>query len=328
MHGTMWHARILETAVPMARDMNDTLVFVRVVQEGSFTAAAHALQMPKTTVSRRVYELEKYVGSQLLRRTTRKLSLTEAGAIYFEQCRGIAGTLEAAESAVHRLRDGPRGWLRVTMPYSFGVDWFAPLLPGFRARYPDVKLEILASHATLDLVQDEIDVALRLGELPDSSLVARRLASFPSGTFVSPLYLKRSGTPEMPESLRDHQTLALHQARRDVGYVWPLRKGSGKHRAYLINPVIVASDPALLFDALCGGAGISLAMELSMAAEVKAHRLVRVLPQWVGPPQDLNALSTRERMPSPKVQAFIAYLKERLQFDARRESTSMSRKTV
>jgi DNA-binding transcriptional LysR family regulator len=97
--------------------------------------------------------------------------------------------------------------------------------------------------------------------------------------------------------------------------VWPLRKGSGKPRGYLIDPVVVASDPALLYDALCQGEGISLAMEQSMAMDVKARRLVRVLPQWIGPPQDLNALSSRERMPSPKVQAFISYLKERLRFD-------------
>jgi DNA-binding transcriptional LysR family regulator len=308
-------AQTVEGTLIMARDMNDTLVFVRVVQEGSFTAAARALQIPKTTVSRRVYELEKYMGAQLLRRTTRKLSLTEAGAIYFEQCRSIASTLEAAEGAVQQLRDGPRGWLRVTMPYSFGVSWFAPLLPGFRAIYPDVRLEIVASHATLDLVDAEIDIALRLGELPDSSLVARRLASFPSSMFASPAYLRHAGAPETPEALRDHPTLALHQARRDVGYVWPLRRGSGKPRGYLIDPVVVASDPALLYDALRQGEGISLAMEQSMAMDVKARRLVRVLPEWIGPPQELNALSSRERMPSPKVQAFISYLKERLRFD-------------
>ncbi|MDM0009392.1 LysR substrate-binding domain-containing protein [Variovorax sp. J22G73] len=108
----------------------------------------------------------------------------------------------------------------------------------------------------------------------------------------------------------------MHQARRDVGYVWPLRQGAGKPRGYLVDPVVVASDPALLHDALCGGVGISLAMERSMAADVKARRLVRVLPQWVGPPQELNALSSRERMPSPKVQAFISYLKEHLTFES------------
>lgn len=226
----------IEEVTAMRRDVNDTLVFVRVVQEGSFTAAAHALQIPKTTISRRVLELEKHVGAQLLRRTTRKLSVTEAGAIYYEHCRGIAATLEHAEGEVHKLRDGPRGWLRLTMPYSFGVDWIAPLLPGFRTRYPDVKIEIVASHATLDLVESEIDIALRLGELPDSSLVARRLASFPSGAFASPAYVKRAGLPPSPEQLCDHRTLTLHQARRDVGYVWPMRKGTGKPRGFIVHP--------------------------------------------------------------------------------------------
>jgi DNA-binding transcriptional LysR family regulator len=313
MDGTM-RTDAIEEVTAMRRDVNDTLVFVRVVQEGSFTAAAHALQIPKTTVSRRVLELEKHVGAQLLRRTTRKLSVTEAGAIYYENCRGIAATLEHAEGEVHKLRDGPRGWLRLTMPYSFGVDWIAPLLPGFRARYPDVKIEIVASHATLDLVESEIDIALRLGELPDSSLVARRLASFPSGTFASPAYVKRAGLPQSPEQLCEHRTLTLHQARRDVGYVWPMRKGTGKPRGFLVHPVIVASDPFFLHPALLQGEGISLAMEMSMAADVKARRLVRVLSGWWGPPQELNALSSRAHLPSPKVQAFIAYMREQLRF--------------
>lgn len=303
----------IEEIAAMRRDVNDTLVFVRVVQEGSFTAAAHALQIPKTTVSRRVLELEKHVGAQLLRRTTRKLSLTEAGAIYYEHCRGIAATLEHAEGEVHKLRDGPRGWLRLTMPYSFGVDWIAPLLPGFRARYPDVKIEIVASHATLDLVESEIDIALRLGELPDSSLVARRLASFPSGAFASPAYVKRAGLPHR----RSNCATTAHSRciRRVVtwGMCGPCARARAS-RAGFVHPVIVASDPFFLHPALLQGEGISLAMEMSMAADVKARRLVRVLPAWWGPPQELNALSSREHLPSPKVQAFIAYLKEQLRF--------------
>jgi len=125
----------------------------------------------------------------LLRRTTRKLSVTEAGAIYYEHCRGIAATLEHAEEEVHKLRDGPRGWLRLTMPYSFGVDWIAPLLPGFRARYPDVKIEIVASHATLDLVESEIDIALRLGyDSPGAfaTMFRKHFGQTPSQFFAEP----------------------------------------------------------------------------------------------------------------------------------------------
>lgn len=293
----------------MIRDLNDTLVFVCVVRLGSFTAAAHALQIPKTTVSRRVRELEQAIGVQLLRRTTRQLSLTEAGAVYYEQCKSIADTLEHAERAVHQLRDGPRGWLRVTVPFSFGVSWFAPLLAGFRQAYPEIRLEILASHVPLDLVGEEIDVALRLGALPDSSLIARRLASFATGIYVAPEYLARHGAPQTPEELLHRQTLTLHQARRDVGYVWPLRREGGRLRDYRVEPSILANDPALLHDALLAGEGLSLAMDQSMKTDVQAGRLIRVLPEWIGPPQDLNAVTAREHLPSPKVTALIGYLK-------------------
>ncbi|MGF6130976.1 DNA-binding transcriptional LysR family regulator [Pseudomonas frederiksbergensis] len=300
------------TGISMIRDLNDTLVFVRVVRLGSFTAAAQALQIPKTTVSRRVRELEQAIGVQLLRRTTRQLSLTEAGAVYYEQCKDIAATLEHAELAVHQLRDGPRGWLRVTVPYSFGVSWFAPLLAGFRQAYPEIKLEILASHVPLDLVGEEIDVALRLGVLPDSSLVARRLASYATGIYAAPEYIERHGAPVTPDALIEHRTLVLNQARRDVGYVWPLRKAGAKLRNYRVEPTIIANDPALLKDALLAGEGLSLGMDRSMQIDVEAGRLCRVLPQWIGPPQDLNAVTAREHLPSPKVTAFIKYLKERM----------------
>ncbi|WP_085630500.1 MULTISPECIES: LysR family transcriptional regulator [unclassified Pseudomonas] len=293
----------------MKRDLNDTLVFVQVVRLGSFTAAAHALQIPKTTVSRRVRELEQAIGAQLLRRTTRQLSLTEAGAVYYERCQSVADTLEQAEHAVQQLREGPRGWLRVTVPFSFGVSWFAPMLAGFRQRYPQVRLEILASHVPLDLVGEKIDLALRLGALPDSSLIARRLASFPTGLFAAPAYLEREGHPAGPEELMRHRTLTLHQARRDVGYVWPLRRAGGRLKDYRVDPQILANDPALLRDALLAGEGLTLAMEQSLDEDVRAGRLVRVLPEWIGPPQDLNAVTAREHVPSPKVTALIAYLK-------------------
>ncbi|WP_095920392.1 LysR family transcriptional regulator [Pseudomonas sp. QTF5] len=293
----------------MIRDLNDTMVFVHVVRLGSFTAAAHALQTPKTTVSRRVRELEQAIGVQLLRRTTRQLSLTEAGAVYFDQCKEIAATLEHAERAVHQLRDGPRGWLRVTVPYSFGISWFSPLISGFRQAYPEIQLEILASHVPLDLVGEEIDVALRLGVLPDSSLVARRLASYATGIYAAPQYIEHHGQPATPDALIEHRTLVLHQARRDAGYVWPLRQAGAKLRNYLVEPSIIANDPALLRDALCAGEGLSLGMDHSMQADVEAGRLYRVLPEWIGPPQDLNAVTAREHLPSPKVTAFIGFLK-------------------
>jgi DNA-binding transcriptional LysR family regulator len=298
----------------MPRDLNDTLVFLRVVEAGSFTAAALALQIPKTTVSRRVRELEAHLGARLLHRTTRKLRLTEAGAAYFEQCKGIAQQLDDAENLVQRIRGTPGGWLRVTLPYSFGATWIAPLIAGFCTRYPDVRLDILATHVPLDLLDTEVDVALRLGALPDSSLVARKLGSFSTSLYASPEYLERHGSPESPDELRHLPSLALHQARSDSGYAWPLRKAGRKPRHYALDPVIVASDPVLLLDAARAGKGITLAMDASMTPEVQAGHLCRVLPEWIGPPQDLNALFPRERVPSPKLQAFVQYMKTHLRF--------------
>ena len=297
----------------MAADLNDTLIFVRVVQAGSFTAAARLLKMPKTTVSRRVMTLETQLGAQLLHRTTRRLGLTEAGGLYYAHAQDMVRQIDEGEAAVHQLQAGPRGWLRITLPYSFGVAWIAPLLADFRATYPDVRLEILASHVPLDLVADDIDVALRLGVLPDSDLVARRLGSFATGVYASPVYLRSAGEPMHPSELDDHVTLTLHQARRERGYAWPLRKEGGRTQYFAVDPVIVASDPGLLHDALCAGQGISLAMHQSMAVDVKAGRLRRVLPEWTGPVQDFNAVFPRGAVASPKVRAFVDFLRERLE---------------
>src|ERR1700749_2280405 len=157
----------------MTSDLNDTLTFVKVIEGGSFTAAPRELRLPKTTVSRKIRELEQRLGAQLLHRTTRRLGLTEAGTIYFQHCKHVAQALTDAEAAVSQLQGKPRGTLRVTSSYSLMVSLIAPLLGEFRELYPDVNVDLVLSHRTLDLVNEEIDLALRMGTLPDSSLVAR-----------------------------------------------------------------------------------------------------------------------------------------------------------
>ena len=136
----------------MSHDLNDTLIFVKVVEQGSFIAAANVLRLPKTTVSRKVQELETRLGAQLLHRTTRKLGLTEAGNVYYEHCQRIARELSEAASAVSQLHAGPRGWLRFTAPYSIGIDKIAPLLGEFHAQYPEIRVEMLLANDTLDLI--------------------------------------------------------------------------------------------------------------------------------------------------------------------------------
>src|SRR3954468_5120300 len=188
----------------MQRDLNDTLVFVKVVELGSFTAAAKALQLPTTTVSRKVRDLETRLGAQLLHRTTRKLGLTEAGNVYFEHCQRIARELDQAESAVGELQGGPRGWLRVTTTHALGATWIAPLLGEFHDRHPQVRVELLLSNDHLDIIAGEIDVALRVGTLADSNLSARKLSVLRSAVYTTPGYIERFGEPSHPDELIHH----------------------------------------------------------------------------------------------------------------------------
>ena len=299
----------------MARDLNDTLIFVKVVEHGSFISAARALRVPKTTVSRKVQELETRLGTQLLHRTTRKLGLTEAGGVYFEHCQRIARSLDEAESAVGQLQGAPRGWLRFTAPYSVGIMWIAPLLGEFHARHPQVRVESVLTNEPLDLIDKEIDVALRIGNLPDSSLVARRLAVFRTQVYASPLYLAREGEPQHPDDLQRHRTLAMRKFHGNGGYVWPLSDGS-RSIDFRVDPILVANDPAALTGALLSGEGLMLASDVSVKAYAEAGHVQRVLAGWTGPELDFNAVFPRGRVQSPKVRAFVDFLVERLTFDA------------
>lgn len=298
----------------MTRDLNDTLVFVKVVEAGSFIAAAKALRLPKTTVSRKVADLEMRLNAQLLHRTTRKLGLTEAGNIYFEHCQRIARELDEAESAVGQLQDGPRGWLRVTAPYSLGIEKLAPLLGEFHARHPEVRVEMLLSNEPLDLIDKEIDVALRIGPLPDSSLVARPLATLRAQVYASDDYVQRHGEPLHPDDLQHHRTFGMQKMRRNGAYYWTLTDG-GRMTEYRIDPVMVANDPAAMRGALLCGEGIMMALDVMVRPFVQAGYVRRVLAGWTGPEYPLNAVFPRGRMQSPKVRAFVDFLVERFNMD-------------
>ena len=299
----------------MARDLNDTLIFVRVVEHGSFISAARALRLPKTTVSRRVQELETRLGAQLLHRTTRRLGLTEAGSIYFEHCRQIARSLDEAESAVSQLQGGPRGWLRFTAPYSVGITWIAPLLGEFHALHPEVRVEMLLSNESLDLIHKEIDVGLRIGTLPDSNLVARRLAVFRTQVYASPGYIARYGEPRHPDELQQHRALAMQKSRRNGDYAWTLSDGE-RTADYGVDPILVANDPGALTGALLCGEGLMLASDVTVKRYVEQGYVQRVLAGWTGPELDFNAVFPRGQVQSPKVRAFVDFLVERLNFDA------------
>ena len=240
----------------MAHDLNETLIFVKVVEQGSFIAAANALGLPKTTVSRKVQELEQRLGARLLNRTTRRLGLTEAGSIYHEHCQRIARGLEEAESAVAQLQSGPRGWLRFTVPYSIGITWIAPLLGDFQAQYPEIQLDMHMGNEKLDLIAGEADLALRIGTLPDSNLVARKLGSLRTQVFASQSYIEQHGEPLHPDDLQHHRTLVMRKSHNaNNRFIWSLTDGRAL-RDFPVNPQLVANDPAALNWALIKGEGL------------------------------------------------------------------------
>ncbi|MGQ0656864.1 MAG: LysR family transcriptional regulator [Chromatiales bacterium] len=307
----------------MSRNLNDTLMFVKVVESGSFTAAARLLGVPKATLSRKVQLLEQDLGARLLKRTTRRLGLTEAGALYYEYCARIGRELAEAEAAVTQLHGTPRGWLRFTAPYSLGSDAIAPLLPEFMALYPEVRVEMLLSNENLDLVSTDMDLALRVSKLQDSTLAARRLGIIYSQTYASPLYLERHGEPLQPADLEHHRTITLNRYRRSSRFVWPLTL-QAEQVEVVVNPVFVVNDPSSINAALLNGMGIGLMPEPFAVPALIDGRLRRVLVPWSGPAVELNAVFPPGRMHAPKVRVFVEFLIAQLDIERLAQTTHAS----
>lgn len=299
----------------MLQDLNDALIFAEVVERGSFIGAARQLRLSKTTVSRKVQELERRLGARLLHRTTRHLGLTEAGAVYFDYCNRIARDIREAESAVQRLEGTPRGWLRVTAPFTMCTEFTAALVRDFRDLYPEVKIELVLSNERLDLVAQQIDVALRVGPLPDSSLVARPLARYRSFVYASDGYIARHGEPREPADLAFLPTLAKHSDRRGQRHVWELRKGTQRQEVE-IDPIAIANDPFVLRGLLIDGSGLMLASEIVACLGPEERHLRRVLDGWEGPEVELNAVFPAGTLVPPKVRTFVDFVVERMRLES------------
>lgn len=288
-------------------DLNQMLVFVRVVQAGSFSAAARQLEMPKSTLSRRVSELEARLGARLLQRTTRKLGLTDAGRIYFDHAARIVAEAQIAEQSVGHLESAPRGLLRVTAPLSFVV--LAPIVSQFARTYPDVQLDVVCADRQVDLVDENFDVAIRAGELKDSTLVARSLGTFKRVVVAAPSYCKENGTPKTPADLEKHACITFGAGISPN--TWTL--GTGEHRVEIrVTPRLTANDLDILRTAALDAIGIAFLPEFACAADVRKKRLLHVLPEWCSAETQVHAVYPTARHLSPKVSAFIDLVRERL----------------
>jgi DNA-binding transcriptional LysR family regulator len=288
-------------------DLNEMLVFARVVQAGSFTAAAAALGMPKSTVSRKVSDLEERLQSRLLQRTTRKLSLTDVGRTYYDYCARIVGEIEDAERAVSTLQETPRGLLRVTAPIN--VAFLGPIVSDYLKRYPEVRLDLFCTGRAVDLVEERFDLGIRAGALADSTLIARRLGSAKWLLVATPGYLKRRGRPRSPDDLSKHDCL-LFGAGPDSGGLC-LENGERSVQV-AFSPRLTVTDIDVVYAVATAGLGIAVLPAFRCVEDLGARRLARVLADWNVPSTPVHVVYPSTRHISPKVKSFIDHLHARM----------------
>lgn len=280
--------------------------FLRVVDSGSFTAAADQLELTTAQVSRLVTDLEKRLGAKLMQRSTRQRTLTEAGTDYAERCRDVLALVEEAEAEVLGQATIPHGRLRVQCMVNFGQRYVAPMMGGFCASFPQLTVEYSTSQYVPDLLARGVDVSLYLAEsLADSGVIARRLGTTFSVLCASPDYLARHGAPTSPTALADHATLRL--VNPSVHPEWNLVDALGEHHQLTHRGKLVADTPDMLLDVTLRGAGITLLPLFTVIEAVRAGRLVRVLPQWRSPDIGVYALLLSRQFLSAKTMAWLEW---------------------
>jgi DNA-binding transcriptional LysR family regulator len=287
----------------------EMMTFAKVVETRSFSAAAHALNTSKSLVSKQVSGLEAALGVRLLNRTTRRMSLTEIGAAYYEHCARIAQEIDAAAQTVTQLQMEPRGVLRVTAPVIFSSMHLAPALQSFLERHEQVQVELDASDRVVDLVEEAVDLAIRITDQPTPTMVARRIAPVRWVTCASPAYLKRHGMPQTPQDPQHHQCL-LYQGIPALHNGWRYRVGSRETTLHVSGRCRVNNSEVLLQLALAG-MGIVMYPTYILGPYLKSGRLTQILPDSVANPDTaLYATYLPNRYLQPKVRAFIDHLIE------------------
>jgi DNA-binding transcriptional LysR family regulator len=286
-------------------DLAQILTFVRVVRTGSFAAAARQLKVTGSVASKHIAKLEQELGMRLLNRSTRKLSLTEAGEAYYGHCERIVEEVENSQRALAELKAMPQGLLRVTAPVPIAAR-LGPLLREFLARYPGIKLELDPSNRVADLAAEGFDVALRVARSRPPKLVARLLGEIHVRLCAAPAYVRREGAPRHPAELARHNCLNMPSAM--PGGVWPFVRG-GERLEVAVRGTVQSDAVEALYDLALAGSGVTLLPEGMVSGDVRAGRLVALLPDWrLEPGASLYAVHLPTRHVAPKVRVFIDYL--------------------
>ncbi len=286
---------------------NDLLIYARVAEAGSFSRAAERLGLPKSTVSRRVALLEERLGERLMLRTTRRLALTEFGAQLLEHARQVVAEVDAVRALSEFRQARPSGRLRVSMPSDFAILLLGDMLSAFSAMHPAVSLDLDFSPRRVDLLGENFDLAIRIGDLPDDSLLAaRRIAVFSCGLYAAPAYLAEHGEPDAPADLAGHLTVRLLRANGEAA-PWTLLRADERWEG-LPPGRVTANSPELLIRLACAGGGIVAVPEYFARPAVREGALRRVMPEWSPPVVTAWAVFPGRRLMPAKTRAFLDML--------------------
>ncbi len=282
-------------------------MFVRVVETGSFSAVAKEINSTQPTISKNIAELESWLGAKLLNRSTRSLRLTETGTDYYERCVAILQDVEEAEQTVGHLQTQPKGIVRVSAVVAFGRLHLVPRLEAFFKQYPDIKVDIRLSDRVVDLVEEGIDVAFRMGDLPDSNLIAKRLCSSPIVTVASPEYLRNNGVPQHPRDLREHNYLVYLDTgtRQETSF-----QEDGEPFFVRVEGNLVTNNTEAMRAALLSGLGISRGPRWLVGDAIARGELLEVLPEYQPDNMDIYAVYSHGRHLPSKTRCFIDYFAE------------------
>ncbi|OIQ84090.1 HTH-type transcriptional regulator DmlR [mine drainage metagenome] len=280
-------------------------IFVSVVELRSFTAAARAYRISAAMVSKHISVLERRLGSMLLTRTTRRLHLTEAGQNYYERCKQILRDIKLAESGAADMNASAKGLLKVTASVWFGSFTLAPIISDYLTAYPEMQVELSLTDRFVDLVDEGFDVAIRIGELSDSSFVAKRLATFQETICASPEYLQRFGVPQKPQDLINHQCMEFTNWPTQGGWSRLYKRSS---RSQAAPPRFRSNSAQALRSAAIGGLGLILMPRDLIINDIKNGALVEVLQKHIPPSRPIHAVYPGELQSLAKLQTFVDYL--------------------
>ncbi|NMF81914.1 LysR family transcriptional regulator [Nodosilinea sp. P-1105] len=285
--------------------------FTQVVESGGFAAAARAMGLSRSAVNKLVLNLEAYLQTQLLYRTTRKVTPTDAGRAFYQRCTAILADLEEAELALSRLQAEPKGSLRINAPMTFGTLHLAPRLGEFMAQYPDLKIELVLNDRFIDPINEGFDVTVRIAQAPVASgLIVHQLAPSPVVLCAAPAYLRQHGSPTTPEQLQQHA--CLHYGPMAPGIPWYLTGPDGTNHGVMVQGPLCSNNGEVLQASVLAGLGIALLPTFIVGDDLRQGRLHRILTDYQPAPLSIYALYPVNRHLSTKVNVFIEFLQRRL----------------